>query len=162
MASLLETRNPYNHNMFKNKCYQTSLLNQDYTYPNIQNEFMKKNHLEIMDIQSNNTSFDKNQNLLQIPQIKRIIDSKYYLIKKIGNGSSAKVYFGVSINSLNSENNEHIKYYSIKVIDPSKININMFKKEVELLQNLDHENILKIYDYGIGKKEKMKNMKKTI
>ena len=32
----------------------------------------------------------------------------------------------------------------------------MFKKEVELLQNLDHENILKIYSYGIGKKEKIK------
>jgi len=160
MTSLLETRNAYNHNVFKNKCYQTSLLNQDYTCPNIQNEFMKKNHLEIIDIPNNNTSFDKNQNLLQIPQIKGIIDSKYYLIKKIGSGSSAKVYLGVLINSLISENTEQIKYYSIKVIDPSKTNINMFKKEVELLQNLDHENILKIYDYGIGKKEKMKNMEK--
>ena len=29
----------------------------------------------------------------------------------------------------------------------------MFKKEVELLQNLDHENILKIYSYGIEKKK---------
>ena len=160
MTSLLETRNAYNHDAFKNKCYQTSLLNQDCTCPNIQNEFMKKNNLEIIDIPNNNTSFDKNQNLLQIPQIKGIIDSKYYLIKKIGSGSSAKVYLSVSINSLNSENTEQIKYYSIKVIDPSKININMFKKEVELLQNLDHENILKIYDYGIGKKEKMKNMEK--
>ena len=160
MTSLLETRNAYNHNAFKNKCYKTSLLNQDCTCPNIQNEFMKKNNLEIIDIPNNNTSFDKNQNLLQIPQIKGIIDSKYYLIKKIGSGSSAKVYLGVSINSLNSENTEQIKYYSIKVIDPSKTNINMFKKEVELLQNLDHENILKIYDYGIGKKEKMKNMEK--
>ena len=160
MTSLLETRNAYNHNAFKNKCYKTSLLNQDCTCPNIQNEFMKKNNLEIIDIPNNNTSFDKNQNLLQIPQIKGIIDSKYYLIKKIGSGSSAKVYLSVSINSLNSENTEQIKYYSIKVIDPSKININMFKKEVELLQNLDHENILKIYDYGIGKKEKMKNMEK--
>ena len=160
MTSLLETRNAYNHNRFKNKCYQCPILNQDYTCKDIQNEFMKKNNLERIFIPNNNTSFDKNQNLFQIPQIKGIIDSKYYLLNKIGNGSSAKVYMGVSINSLNSENTEQIKYYSIKVIDPSKTTINMFKKEVELLQNLDHENILKIYDYGIGKKEKMKNMEK--
>ena len=46
------------------------------------------------------------------------------------------------------------------MIDPLIVDINMFKKEIELLQNLKHENILNIYKYGIGKKEKVKNMEK--
>ena len=36
----------------------------------------------------------------------------------------------------------------------------MFQKEVENLQNLNHENILKIYAYGKGIKEKIKNNQK--
>ena len=103
---------------------------------------------------------EKIKNNLNIPEIKGIIDSKYCLIKKIGQGSSAKVYLGASIDSLISDNPAQIEYYSIKIIDPFKMDISMFQKEVELLQNINNQNVLKIFSYGIGKKERIKNNQK--
>ena len=86
------------------------------------------------------------------------IDSKYYLIKKLGEGSYSKVYLGVSIEQLENKNiKDEIKYYSIKVINPLKSNISMFKNEVQFLENIDHDNILKIYAYGVGVKSKIKD-----
>ena len=99
------------------------------------------------------------ENLLKERNIKIIgkIDSKFYLIKKIGKGSSGKVYIGVSIEEIeNKEINEDIKYYSIKVIEPIKTDISMFKNEVQLLENIEHKNVVKIYAYGLGIKSKIK------
>ena len=161
MASLLETRNAFrNNNIKRNICAQDSLC--DKTYGDIQKDFYQNNNFETNEDSKNITLIEKNENIMNptLPKIKGIIDSKYYLIQKIGNGSSAKVYLGVRKDAFESGDINQIKYYSIKVIDPSKININMLKKEVELLQKINHENILKIYDYGIGKKEKTKNNEK--
>ena len=33
----------------------------------------------------------------------------------------------------------------------------MFKNEVQFLENIDHDNILKIYAYGVGVKSKIKD-----
>ena len=88
------------------------------------------------------------------------IDSKFYLIKKLGKGSYSKVYLGVSIEQLETKNTkDEIKFYSIKVINPIKSDISMFKNEVEFLENIDHDNILKIYAYGAGIKSKIKDEK---
>jgi serine/threonine protein kinase len=163
MTSLLETRNAViNRNIKRNIDYQDRMCNQ--TYTDIQNDFFQKNNFAKNEDSKNITLFEKNENVInpRLPAIKGIIDSKYYLIQKIGNGSSAKVYLGVSKDAFESGDMNQIKYYSIKVIDPSKTKINMFQKEVELLQKLNHENILKIYDYGMGKKEKTKNNKKIV
>ena len=47
-------------------------------------------------------------------EVKSILDSKFYLTKKIGQGSSGKVYLGFPKESLNDKI-ENIRYYSIKI-----------------------------------------------
>jgi len=93
---------------------------------------------------------------------KSILDSKFYLMKKIGEGFSSKVYLGLSIESLSNNYNSHLlKYYSIKVMDASKTNLDMFKMELNLLERINHDNIIKIYAYGLGKKKSKKKEKEV-
>ena len=163
MASLLETRRAYqNMEINRNMFCQESICNKNIM--GIQNELNMNNIGANNEDYENIYPFEQRQNKINIrlSDFKGVINSKDYLIKKLGNGSSAKVYLGTSKASLESGDIDQIKYYSIKVIDPSKIDENMFKKEVESLQKMNHENILKIYDYGIGKKEKIKNNEKKI
>ena len=161
MISLFEPNNVIkSKDKDNNICLSNSILSKDFPIPDNQNESFHKNKFSINNNINDASLLEKDQINFKLNQIKGIIDSKYYLIKKIGKGSSAKVYLGASIDSLKSNDISQIKYYSIKVIDPLIVDINMFKKEIELLQNLKHENILNIYKYGIGKKEKVKNMEK--
>ena len=155
MTSLLETQIAFNNNL-KSKNISNDYLDTKLESKNcfVDDNFIKNNVI------NNISSVEDNNINIKLSETKDIIDSKYYLIKKIGNGSSAKVYLCISKDSIGSNDINQIKYYSIKVIDPLKINIEMFKKEVELLQNIEHENILKIYAYGMGKKEKIKNNQK--
>ena len=147
MTSLFESRKVFDpNNRNKNICFQNPIMN--------------KNNSSLSQKDENNSLLKENKINLDLSQTKGIIDSQYYLLKKIGNGSSAKVYLSISKGSLEINNINEVKYYSIKVIDPMKMDVNMFKKEVEILQNLDHENILKIYSYGTGIKEKVKNNQK--
>ena len=147
MTSLFESRKVFDpNNRNKNICFQNPIMN--------------KNNSSLGQKDENNSLLKENKINLDLAQTKGIIDSKYYLLKKIGNGSSAKVYLSISKGSLEINNINEVKYYSIKVIDPMKMDVNMFKKEVEILQSLDHENILKIYAYGTGIKEKVKNNQK--
>ena len=108
-----------------------------------------------------NSNFFQFKNYLSKKNLKIIgkIDSKFYLIKKLGKGSYSKVYLGISIDQLKNTNfnEEEIKYYSIKVIDPKMSDVSMFKNEVQFLENIEHDNILKIYAYGAGIKSKEKN-----
>ena len=164
MTSLLETQNVFNNNLKnKNYCYSNSLANKDYEDSKFESKdfFVIDNSIK-NNILNNISSLEENNINIKLSETKGIIDSKYYLLKKIGNGSSAKVHLCISKDSKNSNDNNHIKYFSIKVIDPLKLNIDLFKKEVELLQKIEHENILKIYGYGIGKKEKIKNNQKIV
>ena len=152
MATLFEQE--IFHNLDKNpiNSCQNNLNKENLLYP--QKNYMINNN-------ATNSLNEKNKNNLNLTKIKGILDSKFYLIKKIGQGASGKVYLGLLIDSLNTNDPNQLKYYSIKVINPSKVDINMFKKEVELVQNIDHPNILKIFSYGMGKKEKIKNMQKV-
>jgi serine/threonine protein kinase len=163
MTSLLETGNVFRQIIKKGGDYcKSSFSDEEFTKTeesiikmNQENSSQKDEYLF-----ENDPLIEKIKNNLNIPEIKGIIDSKYCLIKKIGQGSSAKVYLGVSIDSLISDNPAQIEYYSIKIIDPLKMDISMFQKEVELLQNINHQNVLKIFSYGIGKKERIKNNQK--
>ena len=157
MASLLEPSIPLNYiNKNKNICFLNSISIQKNSIYDSNDISINKNIL--LNENNNNPSLQLNLNL---SEIKGIIDSKFYLLKKIGQGSSAKVYLGIFIDSLKSNDINQIQYYSIKVIDPLKMDIKMFKTEVELLQSLNNENILKLYYYGIGTKEKIKNNQKN-
>lgn len=128
--------------------FSSNNKNNDYLWSEINNDSHKN--------EVNNNNIASNQQLqLNIPEPKSILDSKFYLIKKIGQGSSAKVYLGLSIDSLMYNNNdpEQIKYYSIKIMDPQKTDLNIFKTEIKLLEQINHDNILKIFAYGYGQKK---------
>ena len=127
--------------------YLWSEINSSQNYQNISTK-------EDSFINNNN-----NQSLQVEP--KSILDSKFYLIKKIGQGSSGKVYLGIQKDSLNNQN-ENINYYSIKIMNPTKIDLNLFKNEIELLKKINHKNVLKIFNCGYGPKislDKTKNKK---
>ena len=72
-----------------------------------------------------------------------IIGNKYLIIRKIGEGGTAKVY--LAYDQLD-ERNVTLKILKKDNIDEKKIK--KFKKEAETLALLDDENIVKIYDVG--------------
>ena len=98
------------------------------------------------DSQSQELNLQKQQSKVKktLKKIKplAILDNKYFLIKKLGKGSTATVYLGFAPKDPNH------KLYSFKVISKAKISDLLFKKEVQTLLNLNHKNILKIYHSG--------------
>ena len=148
MSLLFKTDNFQENLIRKKKLFNiTSNTKQNYLWSEINN---KSNQKFIKD----NTTFSDQYFSSIIPEPKSILDSKFYLLQKIGQGSSAKVYLGISKDSLvdNCASNQ-IKYYSIKIMDPQKTDLNIFKTEVKLLERINHDNILKIFAYGKGPKK---------
>ena len=90
---------------------------------------------------------------------KSILDNKFLLIKKIGQGSSSKVYLGLLIESLLDNNCFHPKFYSIKIMTSNKIDLNEFQTEIKLLEKINHDNVLKLYGYGFGQKKSLNQEK---
>ena len=123
-------------------------------------EIEKKNFNNLNDDLSFN-NFESRNNF-DYSNIKGIINSKYYLLKKIGKGYSSKVYLCTTKEYVDARNINPIKYYSIKVIDPQKMNMEMFQNEAEILKSIEHENIVKYIDSGIGIKTKIKNGEKVV
>ena len=121
------------------------------------NSNISKDYLwsEIKNSNNNKEILEDNKSLkLNIPKPKSILDSKFYLISKIGKGSSAKVYLGLSTESpINNNNPGQLKYYSIKIMDPKKTDLITFKNEIKLLEKINQDNILKIFAYGLGQKK---------
>ena len=106
-------------------------------------------------------NINNNNQLFQILEPKAILDSKFYLIKKIGQGSSGKIYLGSKKDSLDNKN-DNMKYFSIKLMNSENIDLNAFKNEIKLLKKINHRNVLKIYAYDYGPKislDKTKNKK---
>ena len=106
-------------------------------------------------------NINNNNQLFQILEPKAILDSKFYLIKKIGQGSSGKIYLGSKKESLDNKN-DNMKYFSIKLMNSETIDLNAFKNEIKLLKKINHRNVLKIYAYDYGPKislDKTKNKK---
>ena len=105
------------------------------------------------------TSINITDNLItKNKEIKSILDSKFYLLRKIGEGSSGKVYLGVQKESLN-EKNDDIAYYSIKLMNTEKIDLNVFKNEIVLMEKVNHKNVCKIFAYGCGPKVSLNKTK---
>ena len=144
----------------ENRCIEDNLAeisnNINYLWSEINSS---QNYQNISTKEDSFINNNNNQSLQVEP--KSILDSKFYLIKKIGQGSSEKVYLGVQKDSLNNQN-ENINYYSIKIMNPTKIDLNLFKNEIELLKKINHKNVLKIFNCGYGPKislDKTKNKK---
>ena len=78
------------------------------------------------------TSSNINQKF-DILEVKSLLDDKFYLTKKIRKGGSGKVYLGFPKEYLN-EKMENIKYYSLKIMNTEKIDLDVFKNENNLLE----------------------------
>ena len=151
MSLLYKEENP-NHIDSKDKLSN----NSSYPWPGIDNISKDPN----ISTQEDHLINNKINQLLLIHGVKSILDSKFYLTKKIGQGSSGKVYLGFPKESLEEAGeNEEIKYYSIKIMDTEKIDLDVFKNEINLLEKINHKNVLKIFAYGYGPKISMDKTK---
>ena len=102
----------------------TSNESNDYLWSEINNNLIKENEILLNNNSTYNLNFD-------IPKPKSILDSKFYLIEKIGKGSSAKVYLGLSIESpMDANNLGHLKYYSIKIMDPKNTDFTLLRTKL--------------------------------
>ena len=110
------------------------------------------NEVSPNDLTKEETSLNISDNLItKNKEIKSILDSKFYLIRKIGEGSSGKVYLGVQEESLKVQS-DCITYYSMKLMNKEKIDLDVFKNEIELMEKVNHKNVCKIFAYGCGPK----------
>lgn len=84
------------------------------------------------------------------------IDKKYNLIKKIGEGGTSKVY-------LASFATDSQSLCAIKIIKQSASNdIKLFKNEISSLQQIQHHNVVKLYDGGEGVLSKESGKKEMV
>ena len=106
------------------------------------NKVNEKSKIEFNKSLQSNTNFDssENQNSNTSFEFIAILDQKYGLIKKIGEGSSGKVFLGYPLNNNKIEK----KFYSIKIFKSDKFNLEMFNSEINLLESIKHENVLHI------------------
>ena len=153
MSISSKSENPYIDNNIEENSNNNNnnLMSENYFSQKYKDNLFKENSFNI----------NNNNQLFQILEPNAILDSKFYLIKKIGQGSSGKIYLGSKKDSLDNKN-DNIKYFSIKLMNSEKIDLNGFKNEIKLLKKINHKNVLKIYAYGYGTKisfNKIKNKK---
>ena len=77
-----------------------------------------------------------------LPQGERIAD-RYVVERKIGQGHSSAVY------RARDERTEST--VALKILDPflacDDVNVERFRREVAIIRDLDHPNIIRIYDF---------------
>ena len=124
------------------------------------NKVNEKSKIEFNKSLQSNINFDssENQNSNTSFEFIAILDQKYGLIKKIGEGSSGKVFLGYPLNNNKIEK----KFYSIKIFKSDKFNLEMFNSEINLLESIKHENVLHISEYGKGNKIKLNGKTKEV
>ena len=124
------------------------------------NKVNEKSKIEFNKSLQSNINFDssENQNSNTSFELIAILDQKYGLIKKIGEGSSGKVFLGYPLNNNKIEK----KFYSIKIFKSDKFNLEMFNSEINLLESINHENVLHISEYGKGNKIKLNGKTKEV
>ena len=124
------------------------------------NKVNEKSKIEFNKSLQSNINFDssENQNSNTSFEFIAIWDQKYGLIKKIGEGSSGKVFLGYPLNNNKIEK----KFYSIKIFKSDKFNLEMFNSEINLLESIKHENVLHISEYGKGNKMKINGKTKEV
>ena len=85
-----------------------------------------------------------------------ILNQKYYLLQKLGQGATSCVFLGCPI-----DNDKTL--LAIKIITNPKIKQEAFEQETKILSQLHHLNIIGLVDYGVGQlrrtnKFQIKNM----
>ena len=123
---------------------QNQEINNQINFENIkQNEI--KNHYDKININQEKNNFSLNYSEDQLSPPIAILNKDFYLIKKIGNGSSGEVYLSYSIKDPNRA------LYAIKIIRQTQSSVDFMNScEANYLSKLNHKNILKVYSHGIG------------
>lgn len=85
-----------------------------------------------------------------------ILDQKFYLMTKLGKGSTSSVYLGYSLNDVDG------KPFAFKTINPCKIDNAMFEREVKMHNLIKHDNVLQIYAHGKGELRKANGKTKEL
>ena len=102
-----------------------------------------KSQVPLLNQENNNGS----QSLGMEYKIIGTLNNQFYLIKKIGKGSTGSVFLSYSINDQNVQK----KFYAIKIMQQNAQDNNMINEcEVNFLEKINHKNILKVYGHGIG------------
>ena len=92
-------------------------------------------------LNASNQNSSKEQMFLPIA----VLNSEYYLLKKLGSGSSGCVYLSYS------KLDQNKTLYAIKLIPKTVSNFDFMNScEVNYLSKINHKNILKVHLYGTG------------
>ena len=119
-------------------------LKQKIDFPN---KIFQKNQFEPELFHNKNEKMDNNSIQRSENQIMGILNSEYYLIKKIGSGSSGLVYLSYSIYDKNIPKT----LYAIKIMDKSEPNNSIIdNSKINYLEKMNHKNIIKVYGHGFG------------
>lgn len=95
---------------------------------------------------SENNGIIKN-NRKYLNYVTGILNSNFYLIKKIGSGASGSVYLAYSI----YDKNVPKSLYAIKILNETEQNDSLIKNcKKQFLEEVNHKNILKTYSFGKG------------
>ena len=74
-----------------------------------------------------------------------VLDNKFHLIQKIGEGSTSSVYLG------HCPHDKSHTLCSFKIVNQDKNDKTLFEREVEMLSKINHSNVMKVYHSGMGK-----------
>jgi len=112
------------------------------------NKIFQKNQFQPEELLLNkNEKYDNNSIQNSENQIMGILNSEYYLIKKIGSGSSGLVYLSYSIHDESIPKT----LYAIKIMDkPEPNNTIIDNRRINYVEKMNHKNIIKVYGHGLG------------
>lgn len=136
--------------LIQNKNINSFINNKQCENNNFNNKFTPKENNTFLNTNFNSSTNNNINN--SEPNYIAILDKKFSLIKKLGEGSTAKVYLCYPLKDTNLEK----KLYSIKILKQEKFNEEMFNLETSLLSSINNENVLHIYAHGKGKKSESK------
>ena len=119
-------------------------LKQKIDFPN---KIFQKNQFEPELFHNKNEKMDNNSIQRSENQIMGILNSEYYLIKKIGSGSSGLVYLSYSIYDKNIPKT----LYATKImVKPEPNNSILDNSKINYIEKMNHKNIIKVYGHGFG------------
>ena len=114
-------------------------LKQKIEFPN---KIFQKNDFQLELFQNKNEKMDNNYIQRSENQIMGILNSEYYLIKKIGSGSSGLVYLSYSIYDKNLPKT----LYATKIMDKPEPNYKILENSrINYTEKMNHKNIIKVY-----------------
>ena len=142
--------------LIQNKDINSFINNKKCENNNFNNKFTSKENNTFSNTNFNSSTNNNINN--SEPNYIAILDKKFGLIKKLGEGSTAKVYLCYPLKDTNLEK----KLYSIKILKQEKFNEEMFNLETSLLSSINNENVLHIYAHGKGKKVKANDKIKEV